>query len=72
MTRHLRNLTGATAFVGLALAMAGASAKPLDGVTLNVASMNDQFATVMAEIAPNSRKRRARMSRSTFSTTARC
>ncbi len=52
MTRHLRNLTGATAFVGLALAMAGASAKPLDGVTLNVASMNDQFATVMAEIAP--------------------
>src|SRR5271166_3507145 len=52
MTRHLRNLTGATAFVGLALAMAGASAKPLDGVTLNVASMNDQFASVLAELAP--------------------
>ena len=29
-----------------------ATAKPLDGVTLNVASQNDQFATVMAALAP--------------------
>ena len=30
----------------------GAAAKPLDGVTLNVASQNDQFAAVMAKLAP--------------------
>ena len=53
MTRTLRRL--AKCVVGgaaLAMSLSAASAKPLDGVTLNVASMNDQFATVLAELAP--------------------
>lgn len=54
MALSKRNLIG-WAVGGLAVAALGASsaaAKPLDGVTLNVASMNDQFASVMAELAP--------------------
>ena len=43
----------ASASVMLAVAApTGSNAKPLDGVTINVASMNDQFSTVMAELAP--------------------
>ena len=35
-----------------ALAPAGAADKPYDGVTLTLASQNDQFGTVMADLAP--------------------
>jgi multiple sugar transport system substrate-binding protein len=38
--------------VAAAFGFATAAAKPLDGVTLNVASQNDQFASVMAQLAP--------------------
>src|SRR3569833_149908 len=41
-------ISGAVAAAGLATA----AAKPLDGVTLSVASQNDQFAAVMAQLAP--------------------
>src|SRR4051812_4554445 len=34
------------------LAPANAAEKPYDGVTLNLASQNDQFAAVMADLAP--------------------
>jgi multiple sugar transport system substrate-binding protein len=46
-----RNLLGLATCGWVALTI-GAAAKPLDGVTLNVASQNDQFAAVMAKIAP--------------------
>src|SRR5476649_2421074 len=36
----------------VALAPARAADKPYDGVTLTLASQNDQFATVLADIAP--------------------
>ena len=35
---------------------AGAADKPYHGVTLNLASQNDQFATVLAGSRPNSRR----------------
>ena len=46
-----RNLLGLAMSGWFALTL-GAAAKPLDGVTLNVASQNDQFAAVMAKLAP--------------------
>ena len=52
MTLTKRILLGLAASGALALAVGSAWAKPLDGVTLNVASQNDQFATVMAQLAP--------------------
>ena len=52
MTLTKRNLLRLTTSGFAALALGAAYAKPLDGVTLNVASQNDQFATVMAELAP--------------------
>ncbi len=53
MTRTLRNMAiFAASGAALAFGLADASAKPLDGVTLNVASMNDQFSAVMAEMTP--------------------
>ena len=45
-----RHLLGLAASGSIALTL-GAAAKPLDGVTLNVASQNDQFAPVMAKLA---------------------
>jgi multiple sugar transport system substrate-binding protein len=47
-----RNLLGLATAGALGLSFGAAGAKPLDGVTLNVASQNDQFATVMAQLAP--------------------
>ncbi len=38
--------------VALMTGMAQAADKPLEGVTLNLASMNDQFSAVLAQIAP--------------------
>lgn len=38
--------------VALMTGMAHAADKPLEGVTLNLASMNDQFSAVLAQIAP--------------------
>lgn len=38
--------------VALMAGMAQAADKPLEGVTLNLASMNDQFSAVLAQIAP--------------------
>jgi multiple sugar transport system substrate-binding protein len=38
--------------VAAAFGLATAAAKPLDGVTLSIASQNDQFAAVMAQLAP--------------------
>jgi multiple sugar transport system substrate-binding protein len=54
MNRTIRNLANlaASGAAALTLGWTAAAAKPLDGVTLNVASMNDQFATVMAAMAP--------------------
>ena len=49
--RKLLRLTISGAVVA-AFGLATAVAKPLDGVTLSVASQNDQFAAVMAELAP--------------------
>ena len=43
---------GLAAFVGLGLAGAAAQTKPLQGVTLTLASQNDQFAPVIAKLAP--------------------
>ena len=48
-----RRILATTAAVSLmALAPAYAADKPYDGVTLTLASQNDQFATVLADIAP--------------------
>jgi multiple sugar transport system substrate-binding protein len=47
----LARLLGAAAFVATSATTAMAQ-KPLDGVTLSVASQNDQFAPVMAGLAP--------------------
>jgi multiple sugar transport system substrate-binding protein len=53
MTLSKRNLISLCLSGALAAALAAqAAAKPLDGVTLNVASQNDQFAAVMAALAP--------------------
>jgi ABC-type glycerol-3-phosphate transport system substrate-binding protein len=41
---------GVLAYTGVSAA--GAADKPYDGVTLNLASQNDQFAAVLASIAP--------------------
>ena len=41
---------GVLAYAGVSAA--GAADKPYDGVTLNLASQNDQFAAVLAAIAP--------------------
>jgi len=46
-----RNLLGLATSGWIALTI-GAAAKPLDGVTLNLASQNDQFAAVVAKLAP--------------------
>src|SRR5271167_3953071 len=59
----LREKTGMKSFIGpiaglglgaLAIGVAGAAAadKPYDGMTLNLASQNDQFAAVLAALAP--------------------
>ena len=42
----------AAAILALMAGTAGASAKPLDGVTLTIASMNDGFSKVLTELAP--------------------
>jgi multiple sugar transport system substrate-binding protein len=42
----------ATAMPFMALMQASAADKPYDGITLTLASQNDQFATVMADLAP--------------------
>jgi multiple sugar transport system substrate-binding protein len=47
-----RILPVAAAISLAALAQANAADKPYDGVTLTLASQNDQFATVMADLAP--------------------
>jgi len=54
MNRTWRSVAkyAASGVAALTIGLGAASAKPLDGVTLNVASMNDQFATVLAELAP--------------------
>ena len=53
MTFSKRKLLRQAAFAAVVWTVgASASAKPLDGVTLNVASINDQFAAVLAELAP--------------------
>src|SRR5215469_11866411 len=41
-----------TALSLAAVAPAGAAEKPYDGMTLTLASQNDQFGTVMADLAP--------------------
>ena len=51
MTLTKRKLLGLASSGWMALTL-GAAARPLDGVTLNVASQNDQFAAVMAKLAP--------------------
>src|ERR1700743_3312197 len=47
---HLFGIAAALSFIGLA--PANAADKPYDGMTLSLASQNDQFATVMADLAP--------------------
>ena len=58
---------GVLASVGLS--GAEAADKPYDGVTLNLASQNDQFAAVLAALAPKFEARPAPRSMSTFSAT---
>ena len=54
---------GVLAYAGVS--GAGAADKPYEGVTLNLASQNDQFAAVLAAIAPSSRRRPGPRSMST-------
>src|SRR5579863_367460 len=49
-TRYLLRVAAAISLA--ALSSASAADKPYDGVTLTLASQNDQFATVMADLAP--------------------
>ena len=49
--RRLRSARWSSGVAG-----AAAADKPYDGVTLNLASQNDQFAAVLAAIAPSSRR----------------
>ena len=46
-------LAKAAAVSLIALTPARAADKPYDGVTLTLASQNDQFATVLADLAPS-------------------
>src|SRR5271157_3937738 len=50
----MKPFIGPFAALGLGAMIAGAAAadKPYDGVTLNLASQNDQFAAVLATVAP--------------------
>src|ERR1700678_19912 len=48
--RWVRQIAAAISLA--ALAPAGAADKPYDGVTLTLASQNDQFATVLADLSP--------------------
>ena len=50
-TLSLAAVMGASLLAGTALAD-----KPYEGMTLNLASQNDQFAAVLAAIAPSSRR----------------
>ncbi len=52
VTRILACLSSATALVALAVAPAAAQSLPLQGVRLNVASMNDGYAAHLARLAP--------------------
>src|SRR3954467_1767304 len=47
-----RGAMAATAAVALQLTPAFAQDKPYEGLTLNITSQNDQFAAVMADLAP--------------------
>lgn len=54
-SHSLRNLTSSVLAFGLASLLATtayAQGKPLDGVTLTLASQNDQFGAVLAQLAP--------------------
>ncbi len=48
----IRTLATASLVTLLAAGAAGAADKPLAGVTLNLASMNDQFSSVLTQVAP--------------------
>lgn len=52
MTRLLPCLLATTALVAVVVGPAAAQDLPLDGVRLNVASQNDQYATELARLAP--------------------
>jgi multiple sugar transport system substrate-binding protein len=50
--RHGFAIIAAAAIAALPLVSARAADRPYDGLTLNLASQNDQFAAVMADLAP--------------------
>jgi multiple sugar transport system substrate-binding protein len=52
MKGNIQKIATACAFALATAGFANAADKPLEGVTLNLASMNDQFASVLVEMAP--------------------
>ena len=48
----MKPFIGPAAALALGVSGAGAADKPYEGITLNLASQNDQFAAVLAAIAP--------------------